>query len=462
MGGASIVIEAGAGTGKTSTLKLLAGSTFNRGQYLAFNKAIVAESAAKFPENVTCNTAHSLAFRSVGHRYKHRLNGARQRGSEMAQILGLKSFQVRTSERDTRTLSAATLAGLVMRGIEEFCKTAATQVLRQHLPPVIGVGDQGNQQVGEYLEPFLRKAWVDLLNTKGLLRFQHDHYLKAWQLGSPRIDADFILFDEAQDANPVMTAVVTAQKNAQLVFVGDSCQQIYAFTGAVNALAGLKTDHRIYLTQSFRFGPAVAEVANVILEQLEAPLRLTGTESIASVVCSGGQPDAILTRTNAGSITRLIAARAAGRHPHLVGEGKEMLAFARAVRDLKSGQGTEHPDLACFASWSEVVEYTRYDQQGEELALNVRLVESFGVPAIIAAIESLTSEAIADLVISTAHKSKGREWDSVELAGDFVRRTPDDELKPPEPEELRLLYVAVTRAKLQLNIDAVTPLIYGE
>src|SRR4051812_20126422 len=57
--GESMVIEAKAGTGKTSTLKLLGASTPKRGQYIAFNKAIVEEASAKFPANVACNTAHS-------------------------------------------------------------------------------------------------------------------------------------------------------------------------------------------------------------------------------------------------------------------------------------------------------------------------------------------------------------------------------------------------------------------
>jgi superfamily I DNA/RNA helicase len=58
-------------------------------------------------------------------------------------------------------------------------------------------------------------------------------------------------------------------------------------------------------------------------------------------------------------------------------------------------------------------------------------------------------EEDADVTVSTAHKAKGREWDAVQLAGDF-----------PEPEkqgdeELRLLYVACTRAKRELDIEAV-------
>ena len=73
--GGTIVLEAGAGTGKTTTLKLLAAKRpSERGIYLAYNRAI-AESAKKtFPKNVSCSTAHSLAYRAVGYQYKSRLD----------------------------------------------------------------------------------------------------------------------------------------------------------------------------------------------------------------------------------------------------------------------------------------------------------------------------------------------------------------------------------------------------
>ncbi len=51
-----MAIQAGAGTGKTSTLLLLADSDARRGQSLAFNKAIVEDAKAKMPSRVSANT----------------------------------------------------------------------------------------------------------------------------------------------------------------------------------------------------------------------------------------------------------------------------------------------------------------------------------------------------------------------------------------------------------------------
>ena len=98
------------------------------------------------------------------------------------------------------------------------------------------------------------------------LPFRHDHYLKLWQLTRPRIGADYLMFDEAQDANPVIVAVVQDQSVLQKVAVGDSCQAIYGWRGAVDALATWPASTRLQLSCSFRFGSAVAHEANNWLE----------------------------------------------------------------------------------------------------------------------------------------------------------------------------------------------------
>lgn len=63
--------------------------------------------------------------------------------------------------------------------------------------------------------------------------------------------------------------------------------------------------------------------------------------------------------------------------------------------------------------------------------------------------------ADCDVVVVTAHKAKGLEFDSVRIAGDFYG--PDN--APPaisgtryDDEHLRLAYVAVTRARKHLDL----------
>jgi hypothetical protein len=453
--GKSLVIEAGAGAGKTSTLRLLAESTTRRGQYVAFNRAIVEESKAKMPRNVACSTAHSLAYRAVvpGTRYAARLkNSARMKSTDLAKHLGIREpIHLTLPDGTHKRLGPAFLAGLTMRGVIGFCQSADLQPEARHVPYIDGIdlppgSYVNNNEVARTHVPYMRKAWADIVNERGILPFRHDHYLKMWHLSSPRIDTEFILFDEAQDANPVLVAIIEAQTHAQIVWVGDSQQQIYTFTGAVNALQKVQAEQKAYLSQSFRFGPAVAEKANHCLRLLDAELTLTGTESIPSTVGALAEPDAYLCRTNATTITILLDELKRGRRPHLVGGGREVADFAKAANDLMTQGWTSHPELACFKSWGEVQEYVEQDEQGGDLRLMVNLIDEFGVQTILDALERMPREEDADIVISTAHKAKGREWDSVKIADDF----PDE----PSGEELRLMYVAVTRARLALDLTA--------
>jgi superfamily I DNA/RNA helicase len=74
----------------------------------------------------------------------------------------------------------------------------------------------------------------------------------------PDAPGDFILYDEAQDADPCVAGIVLAQRGKQLIAVGDESQAIYGWRGATDAMKNWPAAHRVALTQSFRFGPAVA------------------------------------------------------------------------------------------------------------------------------------------------------------------------------------------------------------
>jgi len=100
-------------------------------------------------------------------------------------------------------------------------------------------------------------------------------------------------------------------------------------------------------------------------------------------------------------------------------------------------------------NWGQVLAWVEDDpDDAAEVGTMVRLVEARGVPALVAALRSCVSEKKADTTVSTAHKSKGREWPRVKIAGDFLHRT------DMVTEELRLAYVAVTRARQELDLTA--------
>ena len=469
--GIHLAVEAGAGTGKTSTLSLVAESApLKLVQYLAFNAAIVGDAKRSMPRNVSCSTAHGLAMRAVGNQFRHRLGADRVRSQELARRLGIGPLNVRYGEQ-TKVLQPAKLASLALRAVtSNFCNSADDEPGPQHVPWVDGIDGMGpggrervnNDRVAAHVAPYLARIWADMLNPDGQLPYCHDAYLKTWALSEPHIAADVILFDEAQDASPVMARLVREQMDhAQVVVVGDSNQSIYGWRGAVDALRTFDVQARAHLTESFRFGPEIAEQANLVLAALGAELRIVGRGQPGSVGAIGGDASAILTRTNAEALTWVIQLQLAGRKTHLVGgtgnQGRDLVSFVEsaAVLGAPAKPGEEgpptgqawHRDLACFTSWAEVVQYVTDDPAGTELKLWVSLITEFGTHAILAALNGLVGEQQADVVVSTAHKAKGRQWPAVRLGGDF----PDED----EAEDLRLLYVSVTRAQLALDHRAV-------
>ena len=455
--GRNLAIEAGAGTGKTSTLSLLSQSNRNKGQYIAFNKAIVEDSKGRMSSNVKCSTAHSLAYGAImkDKLYKERLAGGRQRPADVAKFLGLQDFICYVDGHE-KVISSEKLSIILNNMIYRFCTSADETIWSKHMVQVDGLDgvdpDGGKQYknhnvLAQILVPIAQKAWDDISNPNGTLQFKHEHYLKLWHLSDPVINVDYILFDEAQDANPVMYDTVSKQ-DCQLVFVGDSAQAIYEFTGAVNAMASIPYDNKAHLTKSFRFGQAVADVANNVLDLLDADLRVVGFDQIESEIVYLDNPNALLVRSNAGAISAIIDGLMAGKKVAYVGNVNEIISFVRACADLQAGRGTMHPELMCFSDWNEVVMYSEMNEDDKTLQLMVKLITQYSAATIISNFKKLVDESRADVVISTAHKAKGREWDSVQLGRDF-----GDNLSTASEAEQRLMYVAVTRAKRQLDVS---------
>jgi hypothetical protein len=446
--GSDLVIEAGAGTGKTSVLRMAsAAMTGRRGVYLAFTRATADSARLSFGPEVQCVTAHALAYRAVGWRYANRLRGGASRMPAWAAARQLGIHEPLRLGRDL-IVTPAHQARIVLGTVERFCFSGDERIGGAHVPPVNGVDPASFAELTWRIVPWAERAWHDIRAVNGTLPFRHDHYLKLWQLTRPRISADYLMFDEAQDANPVIVGVVQDQSGLQKVAVGDSCQAIYGWRGAVDALATWPASMRLQLSYSFRFGSAVAHEANNWLEALGAPFLLSGTPQIASTVGPVDAPDAIVCRTNAEALVQARLALAAGRRVALAGGGIEVRQLAVAALELQDTGRTAHPELAAFRSWKAVRDFVRTDAAGADLAASVRLIDKHGPAEVLAIIGQLSSARRADLVVSTAHRAKGLEWDSVQVAGDFRRVLSGETVTRADA---MLAYVAVTRARTGLD-----------
>lgn len=467
--GGNTKLEAVAGSGKTSTLLGIARLELQRnphrkGLNLAFNRSVADEAERRFPSNVASMTAHSLAKRQI-------------KNSKYGPLLG--KMGERIPWRDTaaaiypaRTIvdmpdgpklfSSYVIGRYALRAVEEFCRTVATSISIEHMPAIAGVipGSPQEAQLAEAVIPCAQRAWRNLLDPNSFaVQFNHSHYLKLFVDSEPRLGrpGDFLLFDEAQDTNPILAKLVAMQDHLQVVLVGDTNQSIYRFNGAINSMARFHAEHSVTLSQSFRFGDAIAEAANVVLERLNSRVLVRGNQNIDDRIDFRlANADAVLSRTNGGAIAEVMQVQKGGKSAALIGDTKAARRFCESARSLKEGVSPDDPQFAAFSTWGDLQEYVENQPGMSDIATQAKLIDSHGVDALEDALGNLVSPQRADVVCSTAHKSKGAEFPRVRIADDFEDpEANNDQPFPLSPEEVtderRLAYVTLTRAQNALN-----------
>jgi hypothetical protein len=345
--------------------------------------------------------------------------------------------------------------------VRRFTHSTAREIDGRHLPPL----PQGTERA----EPVLtlaRQLWARMLDPADEVPLEHDAYLKMWHLDGARLPAwaALLYVDEAQDANPVVQAILAAQPRPT-VWVGDPWQSIYRFRGSVNAMRAIAAPQRP-LSRSWRFGEDLARLARAILAHTSEPpaLALRGAPGTTTVLGPVRPPCTVLCRTNAGLFEAAIRGR---DRVHLVGGVEPLARLVLGGWRLYRGEPVpEVASLARFRSWAELLEEAE-EARDPELRFLVRIIAYYGraLPGLVADLRRRATPhpAAAERVLSTAHKAKGLEWPRVRLAADFPRLEELDAvdrdglpcLTPEErDQELHLLYVAVTRARQQLEPNA--------
>ena len=564
MTGDDVVVRALAGTGKTSTLTLAARRLLEEQPkkkivYIAFNKTVQMEGESKMPKNVESRTADSISFRNVSDDIRQKFsnqddNTANMKlsGEDIAEELEIKSTSVKI-KGDVVKLSFQEIPTYIKQAVNNFAISADDVLGAKHFSEEL---DEVPLSFVEYANAY----WDDITSPSGVFKINNAHITKIWALSNPdlgavgsglKTPANVIFFDEAQDINPVLAKVV-ANQTIQKVYVGDGNQAIYAFRGAEDQLDKTTATWDLPLTQSFRFGPEIAGMANRFLTQLDSKYRVEGSGPKGELVEDGMEdPDVVITRTNSGGFRAMV---------ELLDDGKVVGVTKGTKNDLESlvnsaswliGDQTKlkkpkmHPDLAEFKNWSEV-EKAVEKGEGRKIKSLYDLVEQNGIKFIkdtLNRVKVVTPEsekkdqdqdqvedgakgsigneidyevrgteirlfgntynnkdviksqkfrwdgkqwfkvveddldrqkvindlrrAIGgfapdageedleiDVIVTTAHKSKGLQWNNVRIFDDFWgprMNKKTGEVEMPVDEELRLAYVAVTRAQKKLD-----------
>lgn len=446
-------VNAFAGTGKTTSLVAFAKARpLERMLYLAFNKSVQMEAASKFSSNVKCVTSHGLAFPDFGSKFADANKlVAKLRVNEVSEALNLgqypDDFRLYVSDAAIKTVDRF-LASDLQEIEDDLCRGFITP----------GSGVEAGDVAG-----LARILWSKMTDLKDpSVGMVHDGYLKLYQLSNPKLRYDTILFDEAQDANPSTASLVESQTDMRKVAVGDSHQQLYSFRGAMNAMKKFNATETLYLTRSFRFGQEIADVANMILSTYKGERRsIQGTSEKMHI---GGfarsTKCAIIARANATLFAEAVQAVAAGKKVHFLGGiAGYRISEVYDTYNLWSGNRDRisSPYLKSFKEFDKMDDYAGAVDD-KELKSLIGLVKKHGskLPRLVEQIKNGNSEVAseASIILTTAHKSKGLEFDNVKLTDDYMDMLDDHgkarKLAANELEEANIVYVAATRAKKSL------------
>jgi F-box protein, helicase, 18 len=463
-----IKINAVAGSGKTSVLIEHAKRLGPRSRilYLAFNRSVRQEAKCRFEReqagNVDVQTAHSLAFRRAAVPNGYQVSSG-YRVHDIVSMLNLGPVG-----RDPLTpyiigrhvLKFASLfCNSPVRTVREidYCKTISDEPARAAAKRYYGHIEKGTRL-------FLAKM------DKKEINVSHDFYLKKFQLSRPRLGYDVILFDEGQDASPVMLDIFLAQ-GATKVIVGDAHQQIYGWRHAINALKDIGF-MELALTTSFRFNERVAGLAMECLrwktllgETIPAAIRGVGRNKKIRTRATIARSNLALLKTAIQAVEKRRSLKSLYFEGNL--KSYTYAADGASIYDvLNLYLGNKHnirdPLIATMGDFKQLTEYAETSEDMELLML-IDIVDAYGaeIPALLKKVAALHvddgAREKADMIFSTLHRCKGMEYDHVTLADDFineaqVKKLLDNEKKQHMDrarlsEEINLAYVAVTRSK---------------
>ncbi|PHM72413.1 3'-5' exonuclease [Xenorhabdus sp. KJ12.1] len=446
--------KAYAGSGKTFTLIQFAIKNADKKiLYIVFNKAIREEAERKFPKNVHCITSHAMAFS----RFKEYSDKTRMNISvkEYRDILEEDNWQV---------------VKLAVTGVDNFMNSADRVITMEHIKKNV---ENENKIPATRFDTALRAAkrlWNGMIDINSDVPCTGNTLLKLFQLSNPALNTlyDIILFDEGQDANPV-TLDIVLNNVCQKIIVGDDHQMINRWRGAENALTVVEEQGAeiLRLTKSFRFGPMIAALANLVLSMKGEIHPLVGLGEL-DYVCEPHEIiengfHAVISRTFMGVIQSAHIAIMMGKRVMWNGGiekyNLDELLDIYSMKMMHFEQIKNKKILKDYGNWAN---YQDIAESTKDTNMNraIRIIDEYiDIPGVIATMRNNEAkfESEADLIVTTAHTSKGLEWNNVILNDDFVSILEAIDSKKPKSiviDEMNLIYVAITRAKDRLSINS--------
>jgi DNA helicase II / ATP-dependent DNA helicase PcrA len=464
-----LVIIAGPGTGKTKTLTarilyLLESGKAEPGEVLALT--FTKKAAQEMVERVGVKGPTICTFHALCH-----------------QLLGGEVTFVEEAERLAIIKALPRPAGLKGLSVRELgLLVSRAKNLADDTPAVAT----------------LTAAYSSELEHRGLLDFD-DLLLKTRELlqaePAKRPAYRYILVDEFQDTNRLQYELLQLlRSNDNLFVIGDPNQSIYAFRGASGSIFeqfvhDFPTAARITLTVNYRSAKAVVALSNHLFAdtpQLEAYSDSPGQVRAIEVLNEYSEANWIVSeieqaiggadmlQASAGEARRSLRDFAilyrsrrvatvvqksiadSGLPYQVVGEGSpyERPDVQQVIAMLRASDEHSPLKLAPADAAQHLADQAGLDSR-EVHQFASTLVRFSSVPEALEHIDAIADQHFYDpsaevITLLTIHAAKGLEFSHVFIVGAEEGILPH--AKANEAEEKRLFYVAITRAKDQLDI----------
>lgn len=489
----SVMIQAYAGTGKTTTLEMAGAQVRVPALALAFNKSIATELEKRFASNFTVKTMNGLGFgawlRANPQIAKAEIDDkklgklvsqvAKDRKVDLSsdQWTGLRQLVAKAMQQGIVPVEAKAEGGLVPDTEASWADAAdAADVDAQDLA---FFGDMPREVLLRDIE----------LARKGKMSFDDQVYCST-MLGGKFPQFPVVFVDESQDLSPLNHRMLELgmRPDGKLVSCGDSRQAIYQFRGAsadsMSRIEGLRPSWvKLPLATTFRVPKAIVarqqdhapgfrawdgnEVG--LFASLQAPAETEdwGGWPVEDLLGLRPRPEAsiaVLCRNNGPLFAlafKLIrggtGVRMLGRD---IGKGLEVLSRKLAPKDETSREAV----AAAIAEWRETQSSLALAQGKDEkldsisdkaecLYAVLSSAECRDAGQLRAMLQRLFARESGLITLSSIHKAKGLEWDLVlhldpwripsKWAREAAKRGDATQLQ----QEWNLRYVCETRTK---------------
>lgn len=447
---ASLVIDAKAGSGKTTTivkaLEMLPND--HRALFLAFNKHIAEELKKRVPKNVSASTMNSYGWGAC-------------RGAVKGVVLNQYKTDDVVREIVADPKKARSWAGPIRRlmGLKKANPLmAAADILARY--DIEAPLDEGFMEAAT-------AVWKRITKMRNVMDFDDQIFFPVHdKMALPQYDWVFV--DECQDLSQVQIDLLK-RIAPRIVAVGDPNQAIYGFRGAdpdaVDKIIKGIGANVLPLSICYRCPKAVVREAQKIVPTIEwsetaEEGKVDGLD-LKKLRESVKAKDWILCRTTAPLVKECLAFIVAGIKATVKGRdiGEQIVSFVDKIADKSDGMEI-HRFMNLLTDFA-AAEKSRLDAAGRDAQIQsledkVESVHALSEGAktvgdVKARIRNVFSDVDSPGVnFSTVHRSKGLEANNIFILRPDLMPFPKAKEGWQMQQEMNLKYVAITRAQKQL------------